>query len=189
MIHPAHYARLNGPYRHGIIADPPDCEHCPLRYDVKVYPDGPVPAKIAFIGEEPGDTELAEGRGFVGPSGQLLWYMANEVGLQREDVWVSNAAMCKARKIKLANNAVIYLPQVKATAAQCCRRRLLSELVVVDPVVIVPLGNWALWATSDIPNARIYAYRGSRIEVEIAELAELVAQGRARSPMRQVKGE
>jgi uracil-DNA glycosylase family 4 len=180
------YGRDRGPYYHGLLAQP-DCESCPLRYDVKVFPDGPVPARIAFIGEEPGQTEIAEGRGFVGQSGQLLWHLARDVGLERDDIWVSNAALCAARKVKLNTGANLPQLVVKAMAAKACRRRLLAELVTVDPIVVVPLGNWALWATSDIPNARIYAYRGSRIEVDLAKLLELVQQGLSRSPMRTVK--
>jgi len=187
MITPERYAKTDGPYLHGVLAEQPDCANCPLRYDIKVLPDGPVPAKIAFVGEEPGDRELVEGRGFVGPSGQLLWQMAADAGLKREQVWVSNAALCKARKIVLKNRAERNIAWVKAVAAQCCRRRLLSELVVVDPIVVVPLGNWALWSSSDIPNARIYAYRGSRLEVNLQELFAKVASGQSRAPMRPIK--
>jgi uracil-DNA glycosylase len=104
-------------------------------------------------------------------------------------VWVTNSALCRARKIKLSTGAVLSLPEVKARAARACRRRLLKELIQVDPVVIVPLGNWALWSLSDIPNARIYAYRGSRSVADLPHLLELVEQGLARSPMRQVKEE
>lgn len=178
----------DGGYYHGLLSQP-DCENCPLRYDIKVMPDGPIPARIAFVGEEPGLTELREGRGFVGQSGQLLWYMASEVGITRDMVWVSNAAICQARKIKLLNKAELPLLKVKAAAAQCCRRRLLEELAIVNPTVVVPLGNWALWAISDIPNARIYAYRGSRMEINLREQAWKIAMGLARAPMRHVKEE
>jgi len=180
------YGRSSGAYQHGLLAQP-DCSNCPLRRDVKVLPDGPVPARIAFVGEEPGTTEIGEGRGFVGPSGQLLWMLAKDSGIVREDVWVTNAALCAARNVKLPNGAITPKLKVKSQAAQCCRPRLLAELAVVDPIVIVPLGNWALWALSDIPNARIYAYRGSRIAVDLIDLLDRVQTGRANTSMREVK--
>lgn len=180
--------RVSGSYRHGFIYQPDcDVEDCPLRNDVRVQPDGPVPAQIAFVGEEPGDTECREGRGFVGPSGQLLWQLAADIGLKREDVWVTNASCCRARKVKLTTGAMMQLPEVKARAAKACRRRLLRELIAVDPVVIVPLGNWALWSLSDIPHARIYAYRGSRVAADLRDLLDRVEKGLTRSPMREVK--
>lgn len=180
------YAIQRGPYYQGVLFQP-DCQSCPLRYDRKVLPDGPIPARLAFVGEEPGDTELCEGRGFIGPSGQLLWHMAKQVGISRDDVWVTNAALCKARKVVLDNGAVIPLPTVKAMAAKACRSRLLYEMVYVGSPVIVPLGNWALWSLSDIPKARIYSYRGSRVDIDIEALAERVVQGTAQSPIRQIK--
>lgn len=182
------FGRPRGQYYHSLLWSP-NCAECWLQADTKVYPDGPIPARISFVGEEPGKQEVAEGRGFIGPSGQLLWSMAREIGLEREEVWVSNAALCRARDIRLPNGARIPLNVVKARAAQCCRERLVRELAQVDPVVIVPLGNWALWALADIPRARIYSYRGSRIDADLDVLAERIARGMCRSPMKQIKEE
>lgn len=156
-------------------------------HDTKVLPDGPIPARIAFVGEEPGEQETVEGRGFVGPSGQLLWMLAEQAGIKREDVWVTNAALCRARKIVLSNSATIPKPVVKQMAAKACRVRLLKELLYVGSPCVVPLGNWALWSTSDIPKAKIYAYRGSRIDVDLHALCELVEKGAARAPTRQIQ--
>lgn len=182
----AAYGRPSGPYHHGLLSEP-NCENCPLKYDTMVSPDGPVPARIAFVGEEPGSREVVEGRGFVGQSGQLLWAMAEQMGVNRQDVWVTNASLCRARKVRLATGAIIDHKMTKALAAQACRSRLLHELIAVDPIVIVPLGNWALWALTDIPKAKIYAYRGSRLDLDLKLLAELVDRGMAQAPIRQVK--
>jgi recombination protein RecA len=95
---------------------------------------------------------------------------------------------CAAKRIELSNAAVIPKTVAKATAAKACRLRLLNELIYVGATVIVPLGNWALWALSDIPKAKIYAYRGSRLDVQLEELASRVAAGTAQAPMRQVQG-
>jgi len=106
------------------------------------------------------------------------------------DNFMTTAAVvhnCKARKITLTTGAVIPLDIVKAMAAKCCRQRLAQELQGVRAPVIVPLGNWALWALSDIPKARIYSYRGSRIDISVDGLAEAIARGEVSAPIRQVK--
>jgi uracil-DNA glycosylase len=91
-------------------------------------------------------------------------------GFDRADVWVTNTILCRAEKVKLDNGAMLPKETVKEMAANCCRQRLISELKVVDPVVVVPLGNIALRTLTQIQRAKIYAYRGSRIEVNLAEL-------------------
>lgn len=94
---------------------------------------------------------------------------------------------CRAREIKLPSGAILPLPVVKAMAAAACRRRLLHELIQVGAKVVIPVGNWALWSLSDIPNARIFAYRGSRIDADFEGLLERIDRGLARSPMREIK--
>lgn len=167
--------RPNGMHYHGIVSTPPACDSCPLRYKRKVLPDGPVPAKVAFVGDEPGKVEERKGRGFVGPSGQLLWsHLGPACGFTREQVWVSNSTLCRAERVRLSNGAELPLEAVKMLAAQCCHRRLIDELRVVDPVVVVPLGNIALRAVTGIVNAKIYSYRGSRLEVDLAAMAQVL---------------
>lgn len=157
-------------YYHGLLAQP-DCWNCPLQHDRKVLPDGPVPARIVFVGEAPGRQESIEGKGFVGPSGYMLWKLAERAGLTRADVWVSNAALCRLRAVRLQTGAVLDMKTVQTTATICCRRRLLQELSIVthgiQHPVVVPLGNWALWALSGIPNPKITSYRGSRLDIDL----------------------
>lgn len=175
-----------GSYFHGLLAQP-NCSQCPLRNDTKVLPDGPVPAKIAFVGEAPGQLEVAQGRGFIGPSGVLLWKMAAHVGISREDVWVTNSALCAFRKVRLASGAVIPEPIVKALATAACRTRLLEELIHVGARVAVPLGNWALWSIYDRPKSKVFDFRGSVNPQDLAALLERVRTGRASVPIRQIK--
>jgi uracil-DNA glycosylase family 4 len=191
--------RANGLYYHGLLSHP-DCSACPLRRETKVLPDGPVPARIAFVGEGPGNQEVGVGRGFIGPSGQLLWRLAEqtqyilwqqfgiELPLRREDVWVTNAALCKSHrrdgKVILENNAEINGEQVKSLATMHCRLRLIQELIRVDPIVIVPLGSWSLWAIGDMPKSKIYSYRGSRTKVELEGLAHAIITETTRVPFK-----
>lgn len=165
--------RALGPYFHGLVSTHPSCDRCPLRFKKKVLPDGPIPAKLCFIGEEPGRVEERKGRSFVGPSGRLLWEaLGPACGFTRQEIWVTNSALCRAERVRLENGAELPKDTVKSLAAQCCRRRLMDELRTVDPVVIVPLGNIALRAVTGIEAAKIYNYRGSRTEVDLPLLAE-----------------
>lgn len=68
-----------------------------MSYDSNIYvpPDGPEgPAHYAVAGEAPAQEEARRGRGFVGPSGRLLWPPLRRLaGLERGDCWVTN--LCK----------------------------------------------------------------------------------------------
>jgi len=61
-----------------------------------VPPSGNTDSTIAVIGEAPGGHETAEGRGFVGPSGRVLWHLIERhAHVYRSRCWVSN--VCKVR--------------------------------------------------------------------------------------------
>lgn len=68
---------------------------------VQVPPDGNFNARFAVIGEGPGQTELNEGRAFVGGSGRMLWDSLRPQRLLRTDFYITN--VCK-RQISLAKN-------------------------------------------------------------------------------------
>ena len=166
-------------YYHQLLYQPA-CERCPLQRDTKVLPDGPIPSKLVFVGEGPGFSECREGRGFVGASGNLLWLLCRAYGFDRDQVFVDNAALCRKRDVKLASGAVLREAQVAIMAAQCCRKRLIYDMMVVtqcDPgAVIVPLGNIALQMLTKRKNARVFAYRGTVQHIDLQALwAELNA--------------
>lgn len=160
-----------GTYHHGLVSTPPACANCPLRKRRKVMPDGPVPARIAVVGDAPAAREEALGRSFVGPSGEVLWEMLGPAcGLKREETWVTNAALCRITPVRLDNGA--YLPEdvVRSLATEACRQRLLDELRVIDPLVIIPMSDNALQTLNGVKGASPYAYRGSIIQVGLQSL-------------------
>ncbi len=166
----------NRTYYPGLLYQP-DCHICPLKNDRKVLPDGPIPAKMCYVGEGPGFNERDEGRGFVGPSGQLLWTLAGAYGIKRENVWVTNSALCMPRDVKLSTGAVLKKLKVIELSSKACRKRLIYELLYVtgnNPnAVIVPLGNIALQALTLRKGARVYAYRGSLQKIDLMTLWNL----------------
>lgn len=170
-----------GTYWQGLLLQP-DCHLCPLRHDRKVLPDGPVPTKLCFVGEGPGVNEVEEGRGFMGKSGDVLWTLGGSYGVKREDVWVTNAALCRPRDVRLSTGVVLKIEQVKALSVRACRKRLIYELLYVtngDPTaVVVPIGKLALNALGTRKNMGIFQYRGSIQDIDLRALWQQVSQTR-----------
>jgi DNA polymerase len=158
--------RKMGSYYHGLLVQP-DCSRCPLRHKKKVFPDGNLQAKLAVVGEAPGFNEERQGRGFIGASGQLLWQLLEQAGIRREDVWVSNAALCMDERVKLESGAVISRDEVRRLANYYCRTRLLQELQIINPRATLAVGNWALRSLSGVEEGKILNYRGSIITTDL----------------------
>lgn len=90
-------------------------------------------ADIVFIGEAPGRNEAEVGRPFIGRSGKLLRKLIVEAGLAEEDVYITSP--------------VKYLPvYVTPTPLDIAhgKTHLDSQLKVIDPKIIVLLGNVAV---------------------------------------------
>src|SRR5678815_1577111 len=68
------------------------CRGCPLYKNATqaVFGEGPQDASVMFIGEQPGDQEDLTGKPFVGPAGKLLDQVLKEVGIDRNNVYVTN---------------------------------------------------------------------------------------------------
>lgn len=108
-----------------------------------VFGEGPAEARMMLIGEQPGDQEDRSGRPFVGPSGALLDRTLAKVGIDRSQVYVTNAV----KHFKFEARGKRRLHQ-KPTAGeiQACRGWMMAELSVVRPEIIVCLGATAAQA-------------------------------------------
>ncbi len=102
-----------------------------------VFGEGAAHASIMLVGEQPGDQEDLKGRPFVGPAGTILDKGLLEAGIERQDVYVTNAVkhfkwepQGKRRKHK----------KPSATEIAACRPWLEAETQLVKPRVIVCLG-------------------------------------------------
>ncbi|HEX4468519.1 MAG TPA: UdgX family uracil-DNA binding protein [Gemmatimonadaceae bacterium] len=110
-----------------------------------VFGEGPKKARVMIVGEQPGDQEDRAGHPFVGPSGKLLDRALDDAGIDRDDVYVTNAVKHfkwergekSARRIhKKPNDAEI----------RACYPWLEEEIRLVEPQVIVCLGATAAQA-------------------------------------------
>ena len=113
-----------------------DCTRCPLhqgRTNV-VHTEGNRKARLMFVGEAPGADEDAQARPFVGRAGQLLTKIIEAIGLKREEVLIGNVNRCRPP----ANR-----PPTPEEASMC-KPFLLREIALVQPEVIVVMGNTAM---------------------------------------------
>ncbi|KMO28052.1 DNA polymerase [Methylobacterium variabile] len=108
-----------------------------------VLGEGPLGARIAFVGEQPGDQEDLQGRPFVGPAGRLLSAALREAGIDREQSYLTNAV--KHFKFEARGKRRIHQ---KPTAGEVAHYRwwLDRELAFVAPRLVVALGATAVLA-------------------------------------------
>jgi len=119
-----------------IHAEIGDCTRCPLHQQRThvVHTEGNRKARLMFVGEAPGADEDFQARPFVGRAGQLLTKIIEAIGLKREEVLIGNVNRCRPP----GNRA----PTTEE--ASMCKPFLLREIAVVQPEVIVVLGNTAM---------------------------------------------
>ena len=106
-----------------------------------VFGEGKVGASIAFVGEQPGDQEERQGRPFVGPAGKLLDRAMAEAGIDRKDVYVTNAV--KHFKFDPRGERRLHKRPNRGEVKRY-RWWLQKELQLVRPHVVVALGATAV---------------------------------------------
>jgi DNA polymerase len=105
-----------------------------------VFGEGPLDARIMFVGEQPGDQEDLAGKPFVGPAGQLLDRALVEAGVDRFTTYVTNAV--KHFKFEQRGKRRIHQkPDAPEIAA--CRWWIEQERSLIRPPVTVALGATA----------------------------------------------
>jgi uracil-DNA glycosylase family protein len=118
------------------------CRGCDLYANATqtVFGEGPAHARYMLVGEEPGDQEDRRGEPFVGPAGRVLDRALGEAGIERDEVYLTNAV--KHFSFTLKGKRRIHQ---KPTAAEieACHPWLDAELAVVRPRVVVVLGATA----------------------------------------------
>lgn len=118
------------------------CRRCPLYRDATqgVCGEGPAKARLMIVGEQPGDQEDLAGRPFVGPAGQVLDAALYEAGIDRDEVYVTNAV--KHFKHEPQGKRRLHKTPV-VSEVTACRWWLDHERSLVRPKVILALGATA----------------------------------------------
>jgi uracil-DNA glycosylase family protein len=148
-------------------AEAAGCRACPLWKTATqtVFGEGPTPAELMLVGEQPGDQEDKQGRPFVGPAGRLLDEALEAAGIDRGRTYVTNAV--KHFKWEARGKRRIHAKPTW-TEQTACRPWLESELSVVQPRVLVCLGATAAQSLLG-KQFRVTKERGRWLESELAE--------------------
>lgn len=138
------------------------CTRCALaaRRTQVVFGVGNSKAPVMFVGEGPGREEDRLGEPFVGRSGKLLdKLMAQEMGLDRGGCYIANVVKCRP-----PDNRDPLPDEIAA-----CRPYLEAQLELIDPAVVVTLGNFAMRLLLDTSEGirrmrgRAYPFRGGHL--------------------------
>jgi uracil-DNA glycosylase len=145
------------------------CTACHLykRATQTVFGEGPKDAAIMLVGEQPGDYEDVAGKPFVGPAGKIMDQALEEAGIDRKEVYVTNAV--KHFKWEPRGKRRIHQkPNSREIAA--CRPWLEVELRLVKPKLLVCLGATAAQAVFG-PSFRVTRERGKVLSSKLTPRA------------------
>ena len=120
-----------------------ECRRCDLwQYATQaVGGEGSKKAPIMLVGEQPGDQEDLAGQPFVGPAGKLLDKVFDAAGVERREVYLTNAV----KHFKWEPRGKRRLHKTPAQREiEACSYWLEKELAAIKPKVIVALGATAL---------------------------------------------
>lgn len=112
-----------------------DCHRCPLG-DTRttiVFGTGDAHARVMFVGEAPGKNEDLKGEPFIGAAGQFLNELLAHAGLGRDEVYIANVLKCRPPGNR----------DPQADEIETCTPFLREQIRVIDPEVLVTLGNFA----------------------------------------------
>ena len=118
------------------------CRACDLwkRGTQTVFGEGGAKARVVFVGEQPGDQEDIQGRPFVGPAGKILDKALEEAGINRDEVYVTNAV--KHFKWEPRGKRRIH-KKPNTMEITACKPWVEAEIDVIKPDVVVCLGATA----------------------------------------------
>jgi len=129
-----------------------------------VFGEGPKTARMMLVGEQPGDYEDVAGKPFVGPAGKIMDRALEEAGIDRKEVYVTNAV--KHFKWEPRGKRRLHKkPNSREIAA--CRPWLEAEMRLVRPNLVVALGSTAA-QTIFGPSFRVTRERGKVLSSKLA---------------------
>ena len=118
----------------------------PGREHALVFGEGPQNPVLMLIGEAPGEQESLLGRPFVGKAGKNLDHFLMLAGLEREQIYISNAVKIRPTKVGKTGR-VSNRPPTKEEIA-LFRPWLMREIEELRPQMIATLGNVPLGAVT-----------------------------------------
>ncbi len=128
-----------------LVARAKTCTDCPLYQFATqtVFGAGSAGARLMLVGEQPGNDEDLKGEPFVGPAGKLLNRALEAAGVDRREVYVTNAVK-HFKWVPKGKRRLHQKPSAREIAA--CKQWLEGEIAIVKPEAIVALGATAAQA-------------------------------------------
>ena len=128
-----------------VRSDADGCRNCELweRATQTVFGEGPVPARLMLVGEQPGDREDIEGHPFVGPAGRILDEAMAQAGLDRETAFLTNVVKHFRWRPSPGGKRRLHEKPTRANVTACLPW-IERELELVRPEVLVALGATAV---------------------------------------------
>ena len=145
-----------------------DCRRCELwaHATQTVFGEGPVPAPLMLVGEQPGDKEDLEGHPFVGPAGRILAEALELAGIDREAAFVTNVVKHFRWRPSPNGKRRLHEKPTKANVT-ACHVWIEKELELVDPEVLVAMGATAAEALLG-KSVAVMRDRGKHVASELA---------------------
>jgi len=129
-----------------------------------VFGEGPKTAEIILVGEQPGDSEDVAGKPFVGPAGKIMDRALEEAGIDRKQVYVTNAV--KHFKWEPRGKRRLH-KKPNSWEIAACRPWLEAEIRLVKPKLVVAMGSTAS-QTIFGPSFRVTKERGKLLASKLA---------------------
>jgi len=144
------------------------CRRCELweRATQTVFGEGPVPAPLMLVGEQPGDKEDLEGHPFVGPAGRILAEALEIAGIAREAAFVTNVVKHFRWRPSPNGKRRLHEKPTKANVT-ACHVWIEKELELVQPEVLVAMGATAAEALLG-KSVAVMRDRGKHVASELA---------------------
>lgn len=144
------------------------CRRCELwqRATQTVFGEGPVPAPLMLVGEQPGDKEDLEGHPFVGPAGRILAEALELAGIDREAAYVTNVVKHFRWRPSPNGKRRLHEKPTKANVT-ACHVWIEKELELVQPEVLVAMGATAAQALLG-KSVAVMRDRGKHVASELA---------------------
>lgn len=108
------------------------CDLCDHRTQV-VFGEGSTKPLFMVVGEAPGEEEDIAGKPFIGAAGAKLDSILSYVGVSREEIYITNSVLCRPPNNRNPRPEEMF----------ACRTRLLEQITLLKPPVIVALGKIA----------------------------------------------
>lgn len=134
-----------------------------------VLGDGSIDSKLILVGEAPGKDEVLKKKPFVGAAGKNLSEFLNILNVNRKDIYITNVIKYRLSRVNPQTNRISNRPPTNEEIRKNSGY-LLKEINIINPKIIVSLGNVPLRAVSGDMKIKIGQVHGNIKEVIVGEL-------------------